>query len=63
VLGQRLQRCGLLLHLADQAGHAGHHQQEQRDRADPDGRGVDAAASPCLGEQQHRRDQRDGRQQ
>jgi hypothetical protein len=63
VLGQGLQLGGLLLDLADQPGHARHHQQEQRDRADPDGGRVDPAAPPRLAEQQDRRDQRDPGQQ
>jgi hypothetical protein len=62
VLSQGLELGGLLLNLADQPGHARHHQQEQRDRADPDRGGVDATVSPCLGEQQDRRDERDAGQ-
>jgi hypothetical protein len=63
VLGQGLQLGGLLLDLADQPGHARHHQQDRRDRADPDGGRVDPAAPPRLAEQQDRRDQRDPGQQ
>jgi hypothetical protein len=37
VVGQGLQLGDLQLDLADQPGHACHHEQEQGDRADPDG--------------------------
>jgi hypothetical protein len=56
-VGQRLQLGRLLLDLADQPGHARHHQQEQRDRADPDRGRVDPVAPPPLAEEQDRRDQ------